>query len=400
MINHDNSSSTTATAPPWKPKPAAPPTTETSLLHPFTAQWIQLMEQFYNALGGHDHSSYKQNHCPIQLPEFKCETFYWDDGRHESRDAKHLRPHDIKTVIALGDSISAGFGMLSERPPFAAVWEYRGKAFSSGMDPEEYTIPNFLRPFSLSEGGPEGVTFPMSRGKDLNNAVSGAKFQDLHSEVSRLIHLLNSNYHYRHIKDDWKLITLFIGANNICILCHPPFTGLPLLTHADTFEENMRQVLTRLKQEVPKSFVNVVGLFNVSSVYDAIQGDSYCEFIWGTAHMSICSCVQGDDAQRQAADELVVEYNARLKKLANDPSLSSHDFQVAYQPGFRHFPFSNYQRSYLSGFDCFHPNKCAHEVMALVLWNNMFSSEEEKDIPYDLKALEIKCPGPDRPYLQ
>lgn len=30
----------------------------------------------------------------------------------------------------------------------------------------------------------------------------------------------------------------------------------------------------------------------------------------------------------------------------------------------------------------------------------MFSSEEEKDIPYDLEALEIKCPGPDRPYLQ
>lgn len=52
-----------------------------------------------------------------------------------------------------------------------------------------------------------------------------------------------------------------------------------------------------------------------------------------------------------AADELVVEYNARLKKLANDPSLSSHDFQVAYQPGFRHFPFSKYQRGYLSGFD-------------------------------------------------
>lgn len=63
-----------------------------------------------------------------------------------------------------------------ERPPFAAVWEYRGKAFSSGMDPEEYTIPNFLRPFSLSEGGPEGVTFPMSRGKDLNNAASDIYF--------------------------------------------------------------------------------------------------------------------------------------------------------------------------------------------------------------------------------
>lgn len=99
MVNHDNASSITATTP-WKPKLAAP-TTETSLLHPFTAQWIQLMEQFYNALGGHDHATYKQNECPIQLPEFKCETFYWDDGRHESRDAKHLRPH----VSSLIDNI-------------------------------------------------------------------------------------------------------------------------------------------------------------------------------------------------------------------------------------------------------------------------------------------------------
>lgn len=96
MFHHDNISSTiTTTTTPWKPSP----TTETSLLHPFTAQWIQLMEQFYNALGGHDHASYKQDQCPIQLPEFKCETFYWDDGRHESRDAQHLRPHVSFQVI-------------------------------------------------------------------------------------------------------------------------------------------------------------------------------------------------------------------------------------------------------------------------------------------------------------
>lgn len=88
IANNDNISATTTTTP-WKPSP----TTKTSLLHPFTGQWIQLMEQFYNALGGNDHATYKQNHCPIQLPEFNCETFYWDDGRHESRDAKHLRPH-------------------------------------------------------------------------------------------------------------------------------------------------------------------------------------------------------------------------------------------------------------------------------------------------------------------
>lgn len=92
--------------------------------------------------------------------------------------------------------------------------------------------------------------------------MSGAKTQELNSEVSRLVRLLNTDK-YKQVKNDWKLITLFIGANNVCVLCQPPMTTLPELANADIFEENVRNVLERIRTEVGKSFVNLVALFNV-----------------------------------------------------------------------------------------------------------------------------------------
>jgi hypothetical protein len=152
------------------------------------------------------------------------------------------------------------------RPPFSTILEYRGKVFSVGGDEGEYTIPNFLSRYTTNEitlGAPKGITLPLSRGKQLNNAISGAKSQELNSEISRLVRMLNTDK-YKEIKDDWKLITLFIGANNVCVLCEPPMTTLPGLADADIFEENIRNVLERIRTEVGKSFVNLVALFNVT----------------------------------------------------------------------------------------------------------------------------------------
>jgi hypothetical protein len=141
--------------------------------------------------------------------------------------------------------------------------EFRGKVFSIGGDKGEYTIPNFLSAYTDdTKGPPSGYTLPLSRGKQLNNAISGAKSQDLNDEVSRLVRLLKTDK-YKDIRNEWKLITLFIGANNVCVLCEPPMTRLPGLADADIFEENIRHVLERINNEVGKSFVNLVALFNV-----------------------------------------------------------------------------------------------------------------------------------------
>lgn len=71
-----------------------------------------------------------------------------------------------------------------ERPPFATVWEYRGKVFSAGSDPDEYTVPNFLSRYTDTQGSPVGVTLPMSRGKELDEAVKKkrSRFRCCHVE--------------------------------------------------------------------------------------------------------------------------------------------------------------------------------------------------------------------------
>lgn len=91
------------------------------------------------------------------------------------------------------------------------------------------------------------------------------------AEISRLIRVLNTEK-YKDIKNEWKLITLFIGANNVCVLCEPPMTTLPGLADADIFEDNVRHVLERIRSDVGKSFVNLVALFNVRRDKNKNQG--------------------------------------------------------------------------------------------------------------------------------
>ncbi|GAN05784.1 phospholipase a2 [Mucor ambiguus] len=373
-----------------------------SILSPFSYEWIQLLEQFHNTLG-HRNTSKDDDACLFPVPAFDCEPFIWHDAILH-RDAYHLRPNDIKAVIAIGDSISAGFGMISGKylSSDSIFSRKHRKVFSVGGDKGEYTIPNYLAAWTNApnKGPPTGYTLPLSRGKQLDNAVSGSKTQELDDQISRLVHLLKAEK-YKDIRDEWKLITLFIGANNVCVLCEPPMTTLPGLAEADVFEENVRQALTRIKDQVPKSFVNLVALFNVSSVYEASRGDPYCEFVLDPSHMVICSCIQGDEKQRRAADRVVNEYNLRLEKLEQEfKQQDTMQFGLSYQPGFKEFPIAKYKQSYFSGVDCFHPNKCANQLMSILLWNNMFSNKQDKKKEYDVETLEFVCPSPANPYIQ
>lgn len=68
------------------------------------------------------------------------------------------------------------------------------------------------------------------------------------------------------------------------------------------------------------------------------------------------------------------------------------EFGLSYQPGFKEFPVAKYKQSYFSGVDwykdgtfsristfcidffdySFHPNKCANQLMSILLWNVSF----------------------------
>jgi lysophospholipase L1-like esterase len=79
----------------------------------------------------------------------------------------------------------------------------------------------------------------------LNVAVSGARVEDLPSQVERLNELLQNEY--KHVQDEWKLLTLFIGANNLCNACTNSGSG-----NAARFEKNLRAVMQQIQTTVPK----------------------------------------------------------------------------------------------------------------------------------------------------
>src|SRR5690606_11003903 len=64
--------------------------------------------------------------------------------------------------------------------------------------------------------------------------------------------------------EDWKLLTIFIGANNECGACHYPSTSMP-----EYFEEQLRNTLNLVEQTLPRTFVNLITIFNISGVWYA-----------------------------------------------------------------------------------------------------------------------------------
>ena len=93
--------------------------------------------------------------------------------------------------------------------------------------------------------------------------------------------------HVFDMKDDWKLMTVLVGANDVClglvnniesrsdsnllgssnvnfVICSCS-GDVPTIT-ADDFENNMRETLEEVRKNIPKLFVNLVLLGNLSEV--------------------------------------------------------------------------------------------------------------------------------------
>ncbi|KAF9436710.1 hypothetical protein BGZ76_003198, partial [Entomortierella beljakovae] len=378
-------------------------------LTPYTIPWVNELQSLYNTFG----ESRNNTSCPAQIQEWKCEPYgLTEQDMIKPLDVWHLRPHipslrsseiqDIKAIISIGDSITAGFAMVSGRPPFATVLEFRGKVFSGGGDNDEYTLTNFLRTYRKHvRGSPSGFTLPLAFGKGLNTAVSGAIAQSLPSQIARLKRLFRFGGTYHRYKKEWKVTTLFIGANNICAACGQG-DSIPKVADPDEYGAVLRSALRELRDAIGPTFVNLVGIFDVSLVYDLSRGYPYCELLFDKIPFPICGCATGNEADRQRAGDLATKYNEVMEQIAQEINEESDgNFGVVYQPGLTNFKerSSPYGQGYMSGLDCFHPNKCANQVMAIILWNNMFSSRGNKHPPRNSDELKIYCPGPSD-YLQ
>lgn len=335
--------------------------------------------------------------CP-QLPPLSrpAETVY------------ELKPQDIKVVMALGDSITAGFGMMGRHGDlFEDLQEYRGQSWCIGGDANASTIGSFLRFYSpevqgLSLGhhigelcyGPLCPPFQYESSKDvLDAAQSGAMIPNLVSHEFKYLHdmLLEMELERKiDIFKDWKLLTILIGANDLCLACSG---NVPFLT-ADDFEKNLIDVLEEVRTKIPRVFVNLVPMFNLSQVYEISLKSKHCIDVHRLLPIEcICAFAPGEegDKLRRDLDERVVQYNQRILKVADEYSGKYKEFAAVAQPCFMNARHESLPITIISTLDCFHPSLFMHELMAKVMWNCMLAPASKKITTFDAQA-NFTCP--------
>jgi hypothetical protein len=151
-------------------------------------------------------------------------------------DVRHVRPTDVKAFLAMGDSITAAFA-AKENIKLDGIREFRGISWSIGGDDGAYTLPNYFarvagNPHSPPLGASLGDQIPLEAVKikgrpirdwdprvdQLNGAVSLAKVQDLDTQMDYLV-AQAKKMKGLDFENDWKVMTVFIGANNLCMSC-------------------------------------------------------------------------------------------------------------------------------------------------------------------------------------
>ncbi|RSH83935.1 hypothetical protein EHS25_005179 [Saitozyma podzolica] len=360
------------------------------------------------------------------------------------RDARDVRPDDIRVVAALGDSITAGFlartgrdepsgehtvivvdpedGEVQEGESAGAQqflphfpWslptynEYRGLSYPIGRDPLALTIPNILSHYVPSLSGGSVGKHPLvscfsglgvhigcehPEGDGTNAAISGSIAAGLVGQVRD--YLVPTLQALQVKDDDWKFINLGIGANDICAFCLAPNVTWSMTGTPKQFARDIKSAVDELRASIPNVIVNIVGLFRVSSIYKLTLKDPYCPAS-GPAHLPLeCSCAllpgPAGDYTRSKMDEMGEAYDAAVLEVIREwEEEADPSFGAIWQPGIaidlEHWPVEA-----LSPVDCFHPSEAAHQRVAAGIWNRLTMSLEDKARPIRWEdEVRVRC---------
>uniref|UniRef100_A0A1I8J9G7 Phospholipase B1, membrane-associated n=1 Tax=Macrostomum lignano TaxID=282301 RepID=A0A1I8J9G7_9PLAT len=302
-----------------------------------------------------------------------------------------LTPADVQVVGAIGDSISAGSG-IHAFTPLGIVLSFRGSVFSIGADLNYQwipTLPNILLKYNPNLRGYAKGVLKKSRGFDV--AVPGAKSEDMLKQAYDLIQRMKADPTVDY-QNDWKVITLFIGGNDLCAYCKNP-----RYYAAEMYTANIKRALDLLHSEVPRAFVNVVNVLDVSQIKELNRGLA-CTVL----HYFECRC----GAFKQPTEELrqiVLEYQGNLSALVNSGVYDTRDdFTVVLQPFLEKtvLPKNRCGKPDLAYFapDCFHLSGLGNARAAQALWNNMIEPVGAKRTDWHIGE-PIECLSPEQPYF-
>ncbi|KAH0505598.1 Phospholipase B1, membrane-associated [Microtus ochrogaster] len=302
-----------------------------------------------------------------------------------------LRPADIKVVAALGDSVTEAASLCD----FDRVTFLFPSIGGDGTLETHTTLPNILKKFNPSILGFSTGTLEETAG--LNMAREGARAQDMPAQAKALVEKMKATPTI-NLKEDWKLVTLFVGGNDLCHYCENSENQL-----VDDYIKHIQQALDILYKELPRVFINVVEVMELAGLYQGEGGK--CAMPLAVQN---CSCFERIHNPKAMQELKKVNWNFQsgISGLSYWPQyMQREDFAAVVQPFFRQtlIPLTEQGDMDLTVFseDCFHFSERGHAEMAIALWNNMLEPVGRKTTSNNFthSRTKLKCPSPESPFL-
>lgn len=298
-------------------------------------------------------------------------------------NANYMNGPDIRNftaVAALGDSLTAAFG-AEATSIFNLFTDYRDVSWSGG-GVKHFTLPNVLKTLYNPniKGYAVGSGDAESYNAQFNDAITGGTVLTLTQEINILADKIARDNTIA--KDGWLMVTLMIGANDLCAE-HSP----------DLYYRDIEQNIELIHQLF---MINGIGNFtgvyiNLVSPPNVVEISKLDSFWCNALHLYECPAALNNPPK---IEKLHKEYQIMLKRIESHYNNRYNNFYVINQPFLQstHLPIIDGKPdlSYWS-IDCFHFSKKAHEAAALALFNNLFEpigNKTERWIPHE----QIECP--------
>lgn len=174
-----------------------------------------------------------------------------------------LRPADIDVIGAIGDSMTAANGALSTNV-FHMVTEDRSVSWSAGGNGNWktfLTLPNLIKAYNPRLTGYSysysGNSYAHEESARFNVAEPGSFAEDTLRQAKLLINRMKSDKQV-NMQNDWKLITIMTGTNDICYdVCHKN-NKTNIHRIIETAQNNLEKLLRHLQYNLPRTLVNLV----------------------------------------------------------------------------------------------------------------------------------------------
>ncbi|KAL0266940.1 UNVERIFIED_CONTAM: hypothetical protein PYX00_009344 [Menopon gallinae] len=375
-----------------------------------------ILQLIYSIIGKTGHSAKslelarQMNKLQEEIPEyvpFPCRT---NNTRSKVRPSRvtRVRPGDIDVIAAIGDSLVAANGAVSTNV-FQVLIANRGVSWAIGGQEtwrQYLTLPNILKEFNPNLVGYSTGDSLYSANRErsqLNAAEPAARSRDLVSMAQTLIDRIYAHPRI-NVQKDWKMVTIFIGAMDFCFdMC---FRENP----HDILEEHRKhltETLTNLKENLPRTIVNVVLQINLGQILPKFSGLPWlCTRLYKAYE---CPCLVDERFRNQTSNfrSIMSEWQEIETEVVRSPQFQNrNDFAVVVQPFLVDTEFPTVKTAdgvktdirYLS-HDCFHPSQLGHAKAANALWNNIMEPIGKKSTNWDAAFMKLRCPTEEKPYI-